>query len=148
MVAWVFFDSFKTGIIDGTDFIDFSVSGDLLKIALVSNSNIPDINVDNFWDDLNATQMASGNGYTTDGETLTTKAVTETGGVTTFNADDVTWSVNGAGFTTARHAILFYDTLTDTTSPLIATLNLGADKSIQAGDFTIEMDALGLITLT
>ncbi len=148
MVAWVFFDSFKTNTINGDNIIDFTVAGDLIKIALISNSNIPDINVDDFWDDLNATQMASGNGYTTDGETLTTKLLNETGGVTTFNADDVTWSTNASGFTTARHAILYFDTLTDTTSPLIATLNLGADKSIQTGDFTIQMDALGLITLT
>ena len=146
MVAWVFFDSFKTNTINGTQIIDFDT--DLIKIALVSNSNPPDINVDDFWDDLNATQMASGNGYTTDGETPGTPTVSESGGTVTFQADDVTWDSNGAGFSTARFAILYFDTLTDTTSPLIAHLDFGVDKGNTTGDLTIQMDVLGLITLT
>ena len=146
MVAWVYFDSFKTNTINGTGIIDFDTN--LIKIALVSNSNPPDINVDDFWDDLSATEMASGNGYTTGGETLGTKTIGEVGGVVTFDAADVMWASNGAGFSTARFAILYYDSTVASTSNLIAHLDFGSDKGNTTGDLTIQMDALGILTLT
>lgn len=145
MPAWTFFDSFKTNTIDGTGQIDLDTS--LVKVALVTNSNIPDINIDDFWNDLSATEV-SGGGYTARGEALASRTVTETGGTVTFDAADITWVSNGTGFTDARHAILYFDSTVDTTSNLIATLNLGVDKGNTTGDFTIQMDTLGVITLT
>lgn len=146
MAAWTFFDSFKTNTIDGTGLIDFD--GDLIKIALITNNNIPDINVDDFWDDLQPDEVASGNGYTTRGEALASRTINETGGVVTFDAADVTWVSNPSGFADARHAILYFDSTTDNTSNLIATLDFGVDKGNTTGDLTIQMDSLGIITLT
>ena len=145
MAAWTFFDSFKTNTINGTGIIDFDT--DLIKIALITVSNVPDINVDDFWDDLQATEV-SGTNYTAGGEALTTRTVTESGGTVTFNADDVNWVSNAGGFADARHAILYFDSTVNTTSNLIATLDFGVDKGNTTGDLTIEMDSLGIITLT
>ena len=145
MAAWVFFDSFKTNTINGTNIIDFDT--DLIKIALITVGNVPDINVDDFWDDLVATEV-TGTNYTARGEALTTPVVSEAAGTVTFNADDVTWNSNAGGFANARHAILYFDSTVNTTSPLIATLDFAVDKGNTTGDLTIQMDVLGLITLT
>jgi len=145
MPAWTFFDSFKTNTINGTGIIDFDT--DLIKIALITVSNVPDIDVDDFWDDLQATEV-TGTNYTARGEALGSRTVAEAGGVVTFDAADVTWVSSGGGFANARHAILYFDSTVDTTSNLVATLDFGVDKGNTTGDLTIQMDSLGIITLT
>lgn len=145
MAAWTFFDAFKTKMIDGTSVVDFDT--DTIRIALITVTNVPDVDIDDFWDDLSATEV-TGTNYTADGEALTAKVVSEAGGVVKFDAADVTWASSGGGFTNARHAILYKATGSEPTSLLIATLDFGVDKGNTTGDLTIEMDAAGLITLT
>ena len=147
MPTWTFFDSYKTTMIEGPAADQIDLDTQLIKVALVTNGNPPDANVDDNWDDLQATEV-SGGGYTARGEALATRTITETTGTVTFDADDVTWVSNGTGFTDARHAILYFDSAVDATSNLIATLNLGVDKRNTTGDFTLQMDTLGIITLT
>lgn len=147
MPSWVFFDSFKTNTMDGTATVDFDT--DTIKVALVTVVNVPDINVDDFWDDLVATEVSSVGTYTAGGDALQTRTINEAAGVVTFDADDINWPVDtGSGFTNARHAILYKDTGTTTTSPLIATMDMGVDKSNTTGDLTLEFDAAGLFTLS
>ena len=90
MVAWVFFDGFKTFTLDGTFPVDFNT--DEIKISLWDSATAPNVDLDVITADLaSGVEMASGNGYTTGGEIITTPTVTESGGTITFNGDDVTW---------------------------------------------------------
>lgn len=93
------------------------------------------------------TEVASGNGYTTGGATLSNVAVTT---VTTndakFDADDVTWSASG-GAITASYGILV--NTTDANSPPVAFIDFGGSQS--AGDgtqFIVSWAAAGIFTFT
>jgi hypothetical protein len=93
------------------------------------------------------TEVASGNGYTTGGATLTGAAVTT---VTTndakFDADDVSWSATGSGIT-ASYAILYNDT--DTDDPPVAFIDFGASQVAASGAvFLITWNANGIFTWT
>ena len=147
MPIWIFFAHFKRNTMDGTDSVDFDT--DIMKIALVTNGNVPDVTItgDDFFDDLEATEV-SGTGYSAGGIALTTRTIVESGGTVTFDADDVTWSQDGSGFTDARHAILYHDTGTPTTSSLVATMNMAVDKGNTTGDLTLEFASTGLFTLS
>ena len=144
MPTWIFFDSFKTNTINGTEFIDFDT--DAIKVALVTSTLAPDIDVHNFWDDLVANEV-SGTNYTTRGTALTSRTINEAGGVVTFDAADITWTQSGAGFSTARYSILYKDTTVNATSPLVAYLDFTSDKGNVSGDLILQMDAAGLFTL-
>lgn len=146
MTAWTTFEQFKLKQLDGTSVTDFN--SDALFMALVTNSNIPDMAVDDFWDDLAATEVSAAGTYTADGDALLSLSCTNSAGTITFDCDDNTWPQDsGSGFTDARHVIIYNDSGTDTTSLLLFALNLGTDKGNVAGDLTIEIDALGVFTL-
>ena len=72
--------------------------------------------------------------------------MTLSAGTVTFDAADATWPQSAAGFSNARKAILYKDTGTASTSPLIAYADFGADKGNVTGDLTLQMDAAGIIT--
>lgn len=84
---------------------------------------------------------------TAGGATLANKSVGYTGGtnVTKVDADDVTWSSSSI---TARIAVLYKDTGTASTSPLIGYVDFGEDKTSDSGNFTVQFDSAGIFTLT
>lgn len=108
---------------------------DTIKVALFSNSYTPNASAHEFFSDL--TNEVSGTGYTAGGTALTTKTVTFVGSsLTTFyDSADTVWS--GATIT-ARYAVVYKSTGTPSTSPLIALIDFGSDKSSSGGDFTIQ----------
>ena len=144
MPTWNTFDKFKTASLNGVDTVDFDT--DTLKIALITSTLAPNADTHDFWNDL-STNEVSGTNYTAGGEALTTKAVTEAAGTVTFDSDDVSWTQNAAGFSNARYAVLYKDTGTPATSPLILWLDFGADKGNTAGNLSIQMAGTGLFTL-
>lgn len=109
---------------------------DTIKVALVTSSYTPNIDTDEFYSDI-TNEVANGNGYTTGGETLTTLSVTAdtTNDRAVVNADSSVWS--SATFT-ARGAVIYKSTGTAGTSPLIAYIDFGADKSPVSGTLTID----------
>ena len=82
----------------------------------------------------------SGTGYTTGGETLAGKAVTQAA-TTKWDATDEAWT--SASFT-AAHAVIYDSTATDN---LIASIDFGGNQTVSSGTFTIQWDANGIITL-
>lgn len=92
------------------------------------------------YSDISANELDPGSGYSTGGETLTTKAVTEAA-TTKWTADDVEWS--SASFT-AYNAVI-YDI--DVTNDLIATIGFGGAQTVTSGTFKIQWDDAGIITL-
>ena len=108
---------------------------------LVSSSYTPDQDADQFIDDVD--NEVSGDGYTAGGATLASKTVTQddTNDRGVFDAADVTWSDSTI---TARGAVLYKDTGTPSTSPVICYFDFGEDKISTDGDFTIQWNAAGI----
>jgi hypothetical protein len=116
-----------------------------IKVMLCTSSYTPDQDAHNYKDDV--TNEVEGTGYTAGGATLGTKTIDYTAGtnVTKLDAADVTWSESTI---TARYAVIYADTGTAGTSPLLGYIDFGEDKSSASGNFTITWDAAGIITFT
>ncbi len=119
-------------------------SSDTIKVALVTSSYTPDRDNHDFFDDV--TNEIAGTGYTAGGAALASKAVTQddTNDEGKFDAADTAWTT--ATFT-ARGAVIYKDTGVSTTSPLIAYIDFGSDKTVTAGTFTIQWHADGILTI-
>ena len=93
------------------------------------------------------TEVASANGYTTGGATLSGASVsTVTTNDAVFDASDVSWSASG-GAITASYAILY--NLTATGSPPLAFIDFGGSTSAASGsDFQIVWGSGGIFTFT
>ncbi len=117
---------------------------DTIKVMLVTSSYTPDADTHDYKDDI--TNEVTGTGYTAGGATLSGKTVTQdnTNNLGVFDANDVTWS---SSTITARGAVLYKDTGTASTSPLICYFDFGSDKSSVSGDFTIQWNSGGILTL-
>ncbi|MHA1482068.1 MAG: hypothetical protein ACTSQA_01355 [Candidatus Heimdallarchaeaceae archaeon] len=140
-MADVIYNDFKKNIMNG----NIDLDTDTIKVMLVTSSYTPDQDSHEFKDSV--TNEVSGTGYTAGGVELTSKVVSadDTDNEGVFDAADVTWS---SSTITARGAVIYKDTGTAATSPLICYLDFGADKSSSNGDFTISWNAEGIVNLT
>jgi hypothetical protein len=120
------------------------LDGTGLKIMLTTVTYVPTQATDEFKSSV--TNEVTGTNYTARGEALGTPTVNLATGTVTFDAADVQWLQNAAGFSNARVAVLYHDTAVDATSKLVAYGVFAADKGNVDGDFTLEMDALGILT--
>ncbi|QEM40915.1 MAG: hypothetical protein [Phage AS32] len=124
--------------------IDFT--GGAVKTALLVPGHTPDLDTHNYFDDVAADEV-SGTGYTQGGLILGTPSVTYNGATNllTIDGDNAVWdpSTVSAGF-----ALVYLDTGTDSTSPLIALLNFEGTISSNNGPFTVTWDAAGIATVT
>lgn len=118
---------------------EVDLEADVIKVQLHTSSYTPAA-THNVKSDL-TNEVANGNGYTTGGATLANKSVTQ-GATTYLDADDTTWSSSSI---TARYAVLVDDTLTN--DDLICCFDFGQDYTSTNGNFTIQWNASGLITL-
>jgi len=88
----------------------------------------------------NITQISSGTGYTTGGET-TTIAVSETSGTTTVTGTQVQWTGSGAGMGPFRYAVLYNDSSTSPADALIAWFDYGSSITVAASEtFTLKFN--------
>jgi hypothetical protein len=118
------------------------LASDTINCALLANTYTPDPD-DDTWADVSSHEV-SGTGYNAGGEALSGKSVTkdDTSDLMKFDATDVTWS---SSTITARHAVLYDVTNADS---LVCVLDFGSDQSSSNGDFTIQWNASGILTLT
>jgi hypothetical protein len=126
---------------------------DTIKIALTTSGYTPNQDTHEFFNQV--TNEVTGTGYTAGGATLIDKnAMTLAGawnaGTNKFKIDagNVTWN---SSTITARYAVIYKDTGTAGTSPLIAYILLNdtpADVSSGNGDFTINFHADGIAEVT
>lgn len=118
---------------------------DTIKVALTTATYVPDQDTHEFFSDV--TNEVSGTGYTAGGQALASKTVTYTAGTnkTTLDAADTTWS---SATITARIAVIYKDTGTASTSPLIAYIDFGSNQSSSNGNFTIQWNASGIVEFT
>lgn len=124
---------------------DIDFVNDTIKIALTTSSYTPNQDTHDYFDDV--TNEVSGTGYTAGGATLATKAINLDTANNTIELDaaDVTW---GTSTITARYAVVYKDTGTASTSPLISYIDFGTDESSVAADFTITFHTDGIVQIT
>jgi hypothetical protein len=150
-----FYTKFKEATLDGdanTDLSSMPVNfeDDTLKIIVLTDTHVPDtddVTTQEHLDDISANEVTTGTGYTGP-ITLSTKTVTRSGTTVTMDAVDVTIPQDaGTGFSNARWFILYKDSGTPATSPLIASGDLGTNRNNTAGDLTFEWAGTGIFTL-
>lgn len=132
------YNNFKEQVMEGV----FNLLTDTIKVALVTGYT-PDIDVHDDWADVSANEE-SGTGYTAGGETLGSVTVTQddTNDRGVFDGADVTWT--GLDVGTPSHAIMYDDT--HASDLLIAYWEVTTASN--GGDYTLQWNASGIITLT
>lgn len=125
---------------------DIDLTSDTIKVMLLSSSHTTNIDTQEYIDDVSGNEI-SGTGYTAGGATLSSKSVTQdnSGDLAKWDAANVAWS--SATFT-ARYAAIYKSTGTPSTSPIIAIIDFGSNKTVSSNTFTIEWDSDGILTLS
>jgi len=124
-------NSFKTEVL--TAIHDFSSSGgNAFYIALYTNSASPTKSTTTY---STSGEVASGSGYTTAGNALTsvTPALSTDTAVCDFS--DTSWT---SATITARGAIIYNSNATPDNEQAVAVLDFGGDKTCTSGTFTIQ----------
>lgn len=136
------YNRFKTNLLKGL--VDLAGSGShSIYVALLSSSH--SFNADhNYWTTISGNEVAGTGNYTTGGQVLANKSVTQddTDDEGVFDADDTTWS---SSTITARYAVLYDNTLV--TKDLICCFDFSSDQSSSNGNFTIQWAAEGIINI-
>ena len=120
---------------------------DTIKVALLTSSYTPNQDTHDYFDDV-STYEVTGTGYTTGGNTLSSKTVTYDGtnNVVILDAADVTWS---SSTITARYAVVYDDAGASAgAKALIGYVDFGSDQSSTNGNFTITWDSTGIVRIT
>jgi hypothetical protein len=127
---------------DGTAVVDWDT--DTIKVMLLTG-HTENQDTHDFVNDVVANEVA-GTGYTADGATLGSKAITydTASDQIRMDAADTTWTTSTIS---ATEAVVYKDTGTDATSPLIGYIDFGATVSTTAGTFQITWDATGIIII-
>ena len=136
------YNRFKYNLFAGL--VDLAGSGShTIKVGLLTSSH-SFVAANNTWTAISGNET-SGTGYTAGGATLASKTITQVDGsnLAMFDADDTTWSTSTI---TAAFAVVYDSTLL--AKDLIACYDFGGNQSSSAGNFTIQWNASGLITLS
>lgn len=112
---------------------------DTIKVALL-NGYTPAQDTHDFYDDVSGTEIANGNGYTTGGVTLGGKSTAYNGGTNTTRmiGGNASWTFTASK--SATHAVIYKDTGTAATSPVLGYIDFGGTET-SSGTFTIQPDA-------
>lgn len=131
-MANLLYTNYKVQALKGTIF----PLTDSLYCALMTSSYTPAQDTDTYWADINANE-SSGTGYTAGGQALTSPTITANtslhAGV--YGAANVTWA--NATIANARYAVIYKNTGTASTSPLMALVDFGTTQSSSGDNFTI-----------
>ena len=94
-------------------------------------------------------QTANGNGYTTGGLALTGESLTRTTNVVKWTADNMAWTITGAGIT-CRYAVIYDNAATNKDLLCFCDLDPTAtgDLTVLAGPLWITPDGNGILRLT
>jgi hypothetical protein len=139
-MADLVFNSYKADLLNGA----IAHASATIKCALVTSSYTPNRDTHDFFNDV--TNEVVGTGYTAGGAALANKTVTidNTDDEGVFDADDTSWATSTI---TARGAVIYKDTGTPSTSPLMCYFDFGADKSSSGGTFQITWHSEGIINI-
>lgn len=125
--------------------VDFAT--DTIKLALVTNTYTIDQDAHDFFNDI--TNEVTGTGYTAGGVTLTGKSAVYDAASNEFRliVADAAWGP-GATFGPFRKGVIYKDTGTASTSPLIGGIVWDSDQSVSNGTYTVDTDPTGILYCT
>ena len=127
------------------------LDSDTLKVMLLTTAFTPDTtgsSAQEHIDDVSSDQVSTGGTEYTGPVTLAGATVVESSGVVTFDATDITVGIDASGFTDAGYLVLYVDSGTPATSPLIAVGDLGGAQVNTTAALILEWAASGILTLT
>jgi len=135
------YNSFKRDSMVGV----FNLSADTLKVALVTSSYSPNIDTHAKYSDI--TNEVVGAGYSTSGQTLAGVTITEdtVNDKAYLDANDVDWT---SSTITAAGAVIYKVSGAAATSPLVGYVDFGGSKSSSNGDFIIQWNVNGILSLS
>ena len=114
-----------------------------IKVMLVTMAYVGTATAADSMATVNAGEITPGGGYSAGGSLLAGNAVTDDGGANMkFDGTNLTWA---ASTITAGGAVLWDD---DTVDTPIALFDFAGDKISSNGDFTINWNASGILTLS
>lgn len=142
MATIVKYHTWQEFVLDGTSVVDWDT--DTIKVALTTSAYTPDTATHSYFSSV--TNEVSGDGYLAGGAVIGNISVSQTGGVTTVDGDDVSWLQEAAGFTNARYAVIYKDTGTPATSLLIGYIDLLSDRGNVNGTLSLQWHVNGIFT--
>jgi len=104
-----------------------NLNSDTIKIMLTNTAPVATNAVK-----ADITQIASGNGYTTDGNTVSTTAYSQVSGTAKLTGNAVTFTASGGTMATFQYAVLY--NFTATNGELIGWWDRGSTLSLSSGD--------------
>ena len=120
-------NTFKQAVMLG----EHDLNTNTIKVVLVSSSQNVSASDPNTYTSISA-ELASGNGYTTGGETLASVTVTQVSSSGVVDFADVSWS--SATFS-ANGCIIYNDS--HSSKAVIAVYDFGGEKSATTGEFKL-----------
>lgn len=126
------------GFING----DIDWDTNTIKAMLVTSSYVPNQDTHRYKSDV--TNEVTGTGYTAGGQTLTGKATTYAPATNAamMDCNDPSWPTSTI---TARYLIFYRDTGTASSSPLIAYVDFGEDRSSGGTTFLYSVPSTGIV---
>lgn len=121
-----------------------NLATDTIKLMLLTSSHTPDVDAEVFIDDVSANEVSASGSYSAGGVTLTVSSTTDdTNDVGYLDATDV--SITSATIN-ARYGVIYKDTGTPSTSPIICVQDYTAVAS-NGGTLTITFASGGILKL-
>ena len=129
MAAYNKFNDFSEQLANGVQ----NFATDVYKVAL---SNTAPVATNTILSDI--TQISAGNGYTSGGST-TTITLAEVTGTTTVSGTQVVFTASGGSIGPFRYVVLYNDTTTSPSKPLVAWWDYGSSLTLADGEtFTVK----------
>jgi hypothetical protein len=117
---------------------------DTMKIALLNA--LPNKDTAEFFSDVSATEV-TGTNWATKGQTLASKTIVYTAGTDSLAFDAADVSVASVTVTGVTHLIIFKDTGTNSTSPVLWFATLDGPVSTSNGTLQIVFDSAGIAVI-
>lgn len=119
---------------------DLNDAATTVNCALMADTYTPAQNTDDAWADISADEI-SGTGYSADGQEISNKSMTQSGGDAVFDGDNVAWTSSTLD---ARYAVIYEAG----SGKLLAYVDFGEVKSSSNGTFEIQWNADGIFKIT
>lgn len=117
-----------------------------IKVMLVSGSYTPSASSHSVTGNIGSNEIVDSLGsYTRGGKLLTSKTLSVSAGVATFDAADVSWTTSSI---TASGAVVYQSGATPATSYLIQYVDFGGNQTSSNGTFQIVWNSSGILNVT
>jgi len=124
---------------------------DSIKVGLITSAATPAATTaDPRWGaggttNFSSSEVTPGGNYSTGGSSAANPSVTLSGGAAVFDADDISILQNASNPTNARWGIIYNDTATG--KNCLGYVDLGSDRDLSGGDFSIAWNASGITSM-